>query len=116
MRTVGRFGLLALACLAGIAAGLILHAAGRAGAGDAVWAATVATMLVPLTLSVARALVHGRIGVDVIALVAMAGALALGEFLAGAVIALMLAGGNALEASAGRRARRDLTALLRHAP
>jgi heavy metal translocating P-type ATPase len=46
----------------------------------------------------------------------MAGALALGEYLAGAVIALMLAGGNALEASAGRRARRELTSLVERAP
>ena len=54
---------------------------------------------------------------DAIALLAMAGALALGEYLAGAVVALMLAGGNALEASAGaRRARRELTALVERAP
>ena len=62
-------------------------------------------MLVPLTLSVARTLARGRIGVDAIALFSMAGALALGEYLAGAVVALMLAGGNALEAIADRRAR-----------
>ena len=46
----------------------------------------------------------------------MAGALALGEYLAGAVVALMLAGGNALEESANRRARRELTALVERAP
>jgi heavy metal translocating P-type ATPase len=65
---------------------------------------------------VARSLARGDVGVDAIALVAMAGALALGEYLAGAVIALMLSGGNALEAAAGRRARRELTALLQRAP
>ena len=59
---------------------------------------------------------QGDVGVDAIALVAMVGALALGEYLAGAVIALMLSGGNALEAAAGRRARRELTALLERAP
>ena len=46
----------------------------------------------------------------------MAGALALGEYLAGAVIALMLAGGNALELVAQRRARRELTLLVDRAP
>jgi heavy metal translocating P-type ATPase len=46
----------------------------------------------------------------------MVGALALGEQLAGAVVALMLASGNALEASASRRARRELTRLLELAP
>ncbi len=64
----------------------------------------------------ARSLARGDVGVDAIALVAMAGALALGEYLAGAVIALMLSGGNALEAAAGRRARRELTTLLERAP
>ena len=43
----------------------------------------------------------------------MAGALALGEYLAGAVVALMLAGGNALEAIASRRARARADALAR---
>ena len=63
--------------------------------------------LIPLTWSVLRTLMRGDVGVDAIALVAMVGALALGEYLAGAVIALMLSGGNALEAAAGRRARRE---------
>jgi cation transport ATPase len=45
----------------------------------------------------------------------LAGVLALGEDLAGAVVALMLSGGNALEPAAGRRARGSLTALLERA-
>ena len=63
-----------------------------------------------------RSLRHGDVGVDTIALLAMAGALALGEYLAGAVIAVMLSGGNALETFASRRARRELTELVRRAP
>ena len=70
----------------------------------------------PLSWSVMRALLAGRLGVDVIALLAMAVRSALGEYLAGAVIALMLAGGNALEAYAAGRARRELTALIERAP
>ncbi len=108
--------LLALACLILIATGGALSLLGAGAAGDAVWAATVVLMLVPLTWSIARTLAQGRVGVDAIALVAMAGALAVGEYLAGAVIALMLSGGNALEASASRRARRELTALLERMP
>ncbi|MGC2373383.1 MAG: heavy metal translocating P-type ATPase [Solirubrobacteraceae bacterium] len=102
--------------LSGIVVGGLLALLVGAAAADAVWAATVAFMLVPLTGSVARSLRRGDIGVDVIALLAMAGALALGEYLAGAVIALMLAGGNALEAFASGRARRELTALIERAP
>ena len=70
----------------------------------------------PLTVSVARSLRAGDVGVDAIALLAMAGALALGELLAGAVVALMLSGGNALEAAAAHRAKRELTTLLERAP
>jgi heavy metal translocating P-type ATPase len=108
--------LLAAATLVLIVAGAALHLLGLASAGDAVWVVTVVAMLVPLTWSIVRTLAQGRVGVDAIALVAMAGALAIGEYLAGAVIALMLSGGNALEAVAQRRARRELTALLERMP
>jgi heavy metal translocating P-type ATPase len=111
-----RTRLLPFATLSLIVAGGALHLAGAPGAGDAVWAATVALMLVPLTVSIARTLASGRVGVDAIALIAMAGALAVGQYLAGAVIALMLSGGNALEATASRRARHELTALLERMP
>lgn len=108
--------LLPAAAAAAIAAGGLLHAFGAARAGDVLWAGTVAVMLAVLSVSVLRALAHGDVGVDAIALVAMASCLAVGELLAGAVVALMLSGGNALEATAGRRARRELTALLARAP
>ena len=48
--------LLAAATLALIVAGGALHLLGEPIAGDAVWAATVAVMLVPLTWSIARTL------------------------------------------------------------
>jgi heavy metal translocating P-type ATPase len=102
--------------LAAIAAGGALALGGEDVAARLVWGAAVALALIPLTASVVASLRHGRAGVDVIALLAMAGALALGQELAGAVIALMLAGGNALEQAAGQRARRDLTKLLERAP
>ncbi len=111
-----RSRLLALLCLAGIATGGALALSGDGDAAQVAWAATVAVMLVPLTWDVARALRRGDVGVDVIALLAMAAALATGEELAGAIVALMLSGGNALEDYAAGRARRDLTALLERAP
>jgi heavy metal translocating P-type ATPase len=107
---------LPLAALAAIAAGGALHLTDHPDAGDAVWAAATGAILAPLGWSVARALSRGDLGVDTIALVAMAGSLALGEYLAGAVIALMLSGGAALEYAASRRARRALTALVERAP
>jgi len=111
-----RSRLLALVSLAGIIAGGVLALSGNTGGADLAWAATIVVMLVPLTWEVARALLRGDIGVDVIALLAMASALAAGEQLAGAIVALMLSGGNALEDYAAGRARRDLTALLERAP
>lgn len=108
--------LLALFSLATIALGGVLHLVASPAAGRAVWALSIVLALIPLSYSVARSLLRGDVGVDVIALVSMAGALVLGEYLAGAVIALMLSGGNALEALAVRRARRELTSLLERAP
>ncbi len=107
---------IAAAALTGTLAGGVCHLADAPTAGDWLWTATIVGLLVPLTWEVARALLHGDLGVDVIALLAMAGALIGGELLAGAVVGVMLAGGNALEARAAGRARRELTALLRRAP
>jgi heavy metal translocating P-type ATPase len=107
---------LPLLMAAAITAGGAAHLAGAPRLGDAVWAGAIVALLVPLTVSVARSVLAGDVGVDAIALLAMAGALALGELLAGAVVALMLSGGNALEAAAAHRARRELTALLERAP
>lgn len=112
-----RARLLASLALAAIACGGILHLLGEGAAGDAVWRFSVALLAVELAYEVARTiLVEGHLGVDSIALVAMVGALALGEELAGAVVGLMFSGGEALEAAASQRARRELTALVKRAP
>jgi heavy metal translocating P-type ATPase len=104
------------AATASLVAGGVLELAGAHAAASASWAASTLALLIPLTISVGRSLRHGDVGVDAIALLAMAGALGLGEYLAGAVIALMLAGGNALELFAQGRARRELTLLVDRAP
>jgi heavy metal translocating P-type ATPase len=108
----------ALAAVAVLAllAGLGLRFAGLTQASEATLVVAISSLLVPLSWSVVSSLRHGDVGVDTIALLAMSGALALGQYLAGAVIAVMLSGGNALEAFAARRARRELTALVSRAP
>jgi cation transport ATPase len=108
--------LIAGAALAGVVGSLALAAGGHHQAANWLWAATTAMLLVPLTWSVLRSLLRGDVGVDAIAFMSMAGALALREYLAGAVVALMLAGGNALEEAANRRARHELTKLVERAP
>jgi heavy metal translocating P-type ATPase len=102
--------------VAGVLAGGVCHLAGAPGAGDVLWQATIVVTLVPVTWEVARGMAQGDFGVDIIALLAMAAALIGGELLAGAIVAVMLTGGDALEDYAAGRARRDLTALLRQAP
>ena len=101
--------------------GIVLGAALRWGADEPdaanlVWGVTTAIGLVPIAWEVLSGIVHKQAGVDLIAVLAMAGALALGEYLAGAVIAFMLATGRALEDFAEVRAHRELSALLERAP
>ena len=69
-----------------------------------------------LAVSIVRDFWIGRIGVDAIALVSMTAALALGQSLAGVVVAIMYSGGNVLEDFARGRAERDLKALTDRTP
>ncbi|ARN80129.1 hypothetical protein DSM21852_33240 [Methylocystis bryophila] len=80
------------------------------------WGLGAAPVLASLAISILRDLSAGRMGVDAIAFLSMAGALALGESLAGVIIAIMYAGGNLLEDFAVGRAERDLKALIDRAP
>ena len=108
--------LLALSTFAAIVVGGAFSISGNGSVADLIWAVAIVVSIIPLTMSSARSLLKGDVGVDVIALLAMAGALALGEYLAGAVVALMMSGGGALESYADKRARRELTMLLERAP
>ena len=105
-----------LATLALLLIGLVLWLAGR---GDiARWALLAIVVLggVPLIVTTLRQIARREFSVDVLALLAICGSLVLGEYLAGALIVLMLSGGNALEAYAIRRARSSLSALAERAP
>jgi heavy metal translocating P-type ATPase len=105
-----------LIVLTAVGTGAVLWLAGLHVAADLAWAAAVVLALIPLSISVTRDLLHRETGVDLIALLAMAGSLVLGQYLAGAVVGLMLSGGQALERYASSRARRELSALLARAP
>ena len=100
----------------GVVVGGILWFTGAEGAADLAWRITTAIALVPSLVGVVAGLLRRRAGVDVIAALAIVGSLALDQYLAGAIIALMLSSGKALEGFANRRARRDLSALLERAP
>ena len=102
--------------IAGIVVGFALRLAGEDGAADVAWGVTTALGLIPITRDVVGGILRREPGVDLIAVLAMAGSLAVGEFLAGAVIALMLSSGRSLEDLADARAHRELSALLERAP
>ncbi len=70
----------------------------------------------PLLLGLAVKLLHGEFGSDLLAGLSIVTAMALSEYLAGAVVVLMLAGGEALEGFAVRRASFALEGLARRLP
>ena len=99
-----------------LALGAVLHAAGVGMPGNQIWMAAGslgAAYSLWMTVNSVRA---GRLGVDIIALLALVGALAVGEYLAAGVIAVMVTSGRTLEAWAAGRAHRDLRALLERSP
>ena len=110
-----RWSLLGVTLVA-LAAGGVARLAGARSAAEASWAAGTVAALVPAAWWVIAGFRKGRFGVDVLAVISLAGALAVGEYLAGALIGVMLATGQALEAAAEQRATKDLRALLDRVP
>jgi len=80
---------LILVALAALALGLALWGLGRAGAATWIWGLGTLPVIAGLAISMLRDFAAGRVGVDAIALVSMAAALALGETLAGIVVAVI---------------------------
>src|SRR5262249_34371204 len=71
---------------------------------------------IPLVASLALKLVRGQFGSDLLAGISIVAATLMGEYLAGALVVLMLSGGEALEAFALGRASSALRALARRMP
>ena len=104
------------ACVIGLVAGAALVLTDHTQAGHLAWAVTTVIGGIPVTIDVIRSLSRREAGVDLIAIIAIIGCLALHEYAAGAVIAVMLASGQTLEDYADRRAHRELSDLLARAP
>ena len=102
--------------LAALAAGLLARAWAAPLLARVAFDAAALPVVVALTVDLLAALRRRSLGVDVIALLAILGALALGEHLVAAIVALMVSGGTALEEFAEARARRELAALLARTP
>jgi len=108
---------LAAVAAAGLAAGFAARLAGAAsGWADAIWAAVTIPVLLALLAEIVTSLRRGDLGLDIVAALSMTAALAVGQELAAAIVALMYAGGQYLETFAERAARREMTALLSRVP
>ena len=110
-----RWGLLAATVIA-LVAGAAAWLADASALADLCWAAGTVAAMIPAAWWVIKGLRAGRFGVDVLAVISLGGALAVREYLAGALIGVMLATGQALEAAAEQRATKDLRALLDRVP
>jgi heavy metal translocating P-type ATPase len=81
-----------------------------------VWTGFTVPVLMALLYEIAASLRRAEIGLDIVAALSMTAALAVGENLAAAVVALMYSGGQYLEAFAEGHARREMTAILARVP
>jgi heavy metal translocating P-type ATPase len=99
-----------------LASGAILYFVATPHIAGLVWATGAGLALVSLLIEIAISILHGQFALDVIAALAMAAALLLGEYLTGIIIALMYSGGQALEVFAQGRVKRAMDALLAAAP
>ena len=101
---------------AGLAAGFAAKLAGLGAWAAVIWAAVTVPVLLALLVEIVTSLRRGDVGLDIVAALSMTAALAFGENLAAAIVALMYAGGQYLESFAERAARREMTALLSRVP
>jgi heavy metal translocating P-type ATPase len=102
---------------AGLLVGAVAHLLFEApGFARWVFLATLLLGGVPLVLQTLRGILSGRFAADIVAMLAIVTALVVGQYFAGAVIALMQSGGEALERYAMGKASSSLEALLARAP
>jgi heavy metal translocating P-type ATPase len=109
---------IALLAMAGILAHVISRYGGHTSARQ-YNLPLVLTLLIggaPLLFDLLRRLVRREFGSDLLAGFSIAASVALGEYLAGSIVVLMLSGGTALEHYATRRASSVLAALARRTP
>ena len=99
-----------------LAVGGVAWSLGATDAANLSWIVATCLGLIVSVAWVTQALIRRRPSVDVIAVLALAGSLAVDEFFAGAVITVMLASGRLLEAGAAARARRELSLLIQRSP
>ena len=119
MIAAGRAWLRPSIVLATLAGGLVFLAVPvvrNPGTAHLIWTVGLWLTGIPVLIRTAMGLARGRFAADLVAALAILGAMALGESFAGLVIVLMQTGGEALERIAARRASRAIRALEEDAP
>ncbi len=111
-----RSTIMAAAAVAGLAGAFVLFLLDFGSASRLALAGSTCVALAFLLIDIGAKLRNGDFGLDLIAALAMGSTLWFGEYLAGAIIALMYAGGQFLEAYAHRRADEGMSALLAQVP
>ena len=107
---------LVLLVVGGIVLGVVFFFADMPAQLAAVAYVVVGIVIILTAIDMVRALRAGQWGLDILAVVAMIATLAVEEYLAGLIIALMLTGGEALEDMAAGRASRELDSLINRRP
>lgn len=100
----------------GLLLGGLAYALGQPSLAAGCWTSGAVLMALLLGVEILQRLLRGETGVDLVALLAIGAALAFGQWLVAAVVALMLASGRTLEFYTSRRAERELRALVDRAP
>ncbi len=113
-----RYGAIATLTTIGIVAHLALRFGTSASAEHSLWPLWFVLLVGggPLTLELFVKMVRSEFGSDLLAGISIVTSVVLGEYLAGALVVLMLSGGEALEAYAVRNASKALEALARRMP
>lgn len=99
-----------------LVAGGVARFTGQEELAAQLWATGTAAIFAVLSIDIGIGLHRREFGLDLIAALAMGGAIFFGEYLAGIVVALMFTGGQFLENFAQGRAGREMTALLSRMP
>jgi heavy metal translocating P-type ATPase len=111
-KTYKQFGLVLLS----IVAALILDVTGNDRLAHIVLILSASANAIPLVWGMIQDIREGTYGVDILAATAIITSVVMGEYWAGIIIVVMLTGGESLEDYAERRAKTELTSLLKRAP
>ncbi len=111
-RDYKHFGLVLVA----VVISLVLDLIGKDTIAHWVLGITALTSAVPLVKGMIEDLRTGKYGIDILAATAIITSVILHEYWTAIIIVVMLTGGESLEDYAERRARKELDALLSHAP